>query len=75
MPSQKCCEQFDAKGLVSTVFRYPFDTAGQASFQDSEFIDIRNFADVANRVFELLDCCDCGFSEYLDRKSEMEREY
>jgi hypothetical protein len=66
--------QFDAKDPSSTAFRYPIDTTGRASQETSEQIDIRNFAEVSTRVLTMLDCCDSGFSEYLDYKSEMERE-
>jgi hypothetical protein len=66
--------QFDAKDPVSTVFRYPLDTAGRASLTTSERINIRNLSEVANRVYSLVDACGCGVSEYLQSKWEMERE-
>jgi hypothetical protein len=67
--------QFEARDPVSTVFRYPVDTSGQASLPRNERIDIRNFAEVANRILSLMDACCCGFGEFLQYKWEMEREY
>ena len=57
------------------MFRYPVTKTGSASLTVNESIDIRNFSDVANRVFWLLDACACGFSEYLQSKWESQREY
>ncbi len=68
-------DQFEARDPVSTAFRYPVTKEGRASHSVSERIDIRNFAEVANRMLSLLDGCATGFSEYLQHKWEMEREY
>lgn len=58
-------DQFEARDPTSTVFRYPVTKEGLASLSASERIDICNFAEVANRVFSLLDSCASGFSDYL----------
>jgi hypothetical protein len=68
-------DQFEARAPVSTVFRYPFTKEGRASLPANGLINIPNFAEVANRVISLLDGCACGFSEYLQSKWEMEREF
>jgi hypothetical protein len=68
-------DQFEARDPVSTVFRYPVTKEGWVSLSGNERIDLRNFAEVANRVFSLLDACANGFREYLQHKWEMEREY
>jgi hypothetical protein len=68
-------DQFEARDPVSTVFRYPITKEGRVSLSSRERIDIRNFAEVANRILSLLDGCASGFSEYLQYKWEMEREY
>lgn len=67
--------QFEKKDPVSTVFRYPVNTKGDASLEASERINILNFAEVANRVFTLLESCITAFRQYLEYQSEMEREY
>src|SRR5262245_12930551 len=66
--------QFDGRDPVSTVFRYPVDTSGRASLSVSEQINIRNFSEVANRVFSLLDASGSGVSEYLQHKRDMASE-
>lgn len=66
--------QFDDRDPGSTVFRYPVDTRGRVSLCGNERINIRNFAEVANRVFSLLEACAIGVSEYLQQKCEMERD-
>lgn len=67
--------QFDGRDPTSTVFRYPVNTLGQPSLPDNERINIRNFSEVANRVYALLDAGCCGVTDYLQMKAEMEREY
>jgi hypothetical protein len=66
--------QFDYRDPVSTVFRYPVDTSGRASLPVNERINIRNFSQVANRVFSLVDAAGSGVSEYLQSKWDMERD-
>ncbi len=57
--------QFEKRDPSSTVFRYPVNKDGCASFLVSERIDILNFGEVANRVISLLDACSSGFRESL----------
>jgi hypothetical protein len=72
---QEVLEQFDCRDPRSTVFRYPVDISGRSSLPTSERINIRNFSEVANRVFSFLEAGTCGVSEYLQHKWDMEREY
>jgi hypothetical protein len=61
-------DQFATRDPNSVAFRYPNPNAA------SERIDVRNFGEVVNRAFALLDACASQIREYQQAKWEMARE-
>lgn len=66
--------QFETEDPTAAGYRYPTDTKGQPFHTQHRVINLRNFAEVANRVLGLLDGCTMGISVYLDHKQELEME-
>ncbi len=63
--------EFESRDPVSTTFRYPFEKTGKPSHSASTNINLANFTDVAQRVFNLLDCCSTWFEQLYEDKCEM----
>lgn len=71
---EECIQQFSQKDPSSMAFRYPTDKAGNQSLPGLKHINLRNLAEVVDRIASLLDGVSMGISEYLDCKGEMEAE-
>ncbi len=69
---EECIHQFSKIDPTSTAFRYPTDKDGNRSLPGSRNINLRNLAEVMERIAMLLDGASMGISHYLDEKHEME---
>lgn len=60
---------------LSTAFRYPVDNDGNPSLPGIRYINLRNVREVMAKIATLLEAAYTMAYEYLQFKSEMEREY
>ena len=68
--------QFSAVDPTSQVFRYPTDRDGKRSLPvDLLYINLRNLAEVMDRVSGFLEATAMMMSVHLEQKREIEREY
>ena len=59
----------------STAFRYPEDREGKPSLPGIKHVNIRNVADVIEKISAILESANAVIGEYLLIKDEVEREY
>ncbi len=59
----------------SMAFRYPIDTEDKPSLPGLSHINLRNLAEVMEKLAAFLDAASIAISVYQDQKSEMESAY
>lgn len=68
----KVIKDFCASDPSSEGFRYPFNKEGSKSLPDKlEYINLRNLAEVMNRLAGFMEACIMMLSHYRDLKSNM----
>ncbi len=68
--------QFCAVDPISQAFRYPTDKEGQPSLPANlRYINLRNLAEVMEKISSFFDAAAMMISVYLEQKREIEREY
>jgi hypothetical protein len=71
----ECIKDFSKVDPTSTGFRYPVNTDGRPSLKGITHINLRNLAEVMNRIASPLDAAGTGIDVMLDQKREMESWY
>lgn len=65
-----CIAEFSTKDPTSMAFRYPTDTSNKRALrEDLEFIDLRNLAEVIDKISSFLDVVTDGILVGLDEKA------
>ena len=68
--------EFTAVDPTSQAFRYPTDREGKRSLAaDLRYINLRNLAEVMERIANFFDSAAMMISVYLEQKRDVEREY
>lgn len=72
---EQCLNQFNEIDQTSIGFRYPTDKQGNPTIPEIKHINLRNLAEVMERISSFFEGVDTGISEYLSHKCEMESYY
>jgi hypothetical protein len=70
-----CLTQFYKVDPTSMSFRYPTDKKGNPIITGIKHINLRNLAEIMERISTFFEGVETGISEYLSLKCEMESEY
>jgi hypothetical protein len=72
---EQCLNQFNEIDQTSIGFRYPTDKQGNPTISGIKHINLRNLAEVMERISSFFEGVDTGISENLSHKCEMEAYY
>ncbi|OGW83349.1 MAG: hypothetical protein A2987_01230 [Omnitrophica bacterium RIFCSPLOWO2_01_FULL_45_10] len=72
---EKCIKEYAKADPASQSFRYSEDREGNKTLEGISHINLRNLANVIERISSLLDGASCGLSEELELKKSIESEY
>ena len=72
---EKCIKEYAKIDPVSESFRYSEDKKGRKTLDGISHINLRNLADVIDRLSSLLDGSSDGLSHHLELKKSIESEY
>lgn len=72
---EQCLNQFNKIDQTSIGFRYPTDKRGNPTIPGIKHINLRNLAEVMEKISSFFESVDAGISEYLSLKCEMESYY
>ncbi len=67
---ESCVNEFCRIDPTSTSFRYPQDKKGKRALEGLTHINLRNLAEIINKLADFLDGAAWGISEYLSSKYE-----
>ena len=73
--TEDCIRQFSAVDAGSMAFRYPEDKEGKPYLDKLTKVNVRNLAEVIERIARLLDSSSDVTSVYQDQQRDMESDY